>query len=381
MNLSILIVLISVLSILPNVAESQSSNKSTKLTKTIIPPYPTSPNSIVYYTSNKLGDKLIQLIVRELLKLSQSICLKFQKQSSIANKIGINFYYSKTKNYVKLSDSVNKPTKVFLKKDIAENTNELLFFIGLALGLVPEITRKYSNLFVKVANDNISSSKLKYYQVKEYESKIKANSSFDHLSKMLSSPYFGSKNKEKTYTLKSNLAKYYEKIVYQTEFFSYNDIKRLWYLYCDQCKKYDCKNNGFYKYYCTRCDCPAPFTGNKCEKIQANDKSCSNTQELSASPVKNFHTLKNIQAPCSYLIKSPNGKRVKFEILYLNLSNRDACEKGYGVEVKYRNDKGAAGLVLCNNYANISFPSASSEVYLMFSDTGNNNIRFSYSEV
>uniref|UniRef100_A0A0N5BS80 Astacin domain-containing protein n=1 Tax=Strongyloides papillosus TaxID=174720 RepID=A0A0N5BS80_STREA len=365
MKPSLLIVLTSVLSVLPNEAKSQRSSKTAKLTATKAPPYPTSPKFVNYYVSTKLGIELTRLIDSELSKLS------------------INFYYGNNNN-VKLSESINKPTTVFLKKTVAKNTNELLFFIGYALGLVPEITRKSSRVYVKVWKENILESDFeRYYKEKMYDSKTIASTSFDHSSKMLSSPYFRSRNKQKTYTFLSDLSQYYEENINRTEFFSYNDIKRLWYLYCrDKCgKKNDCKNSAYFKNGCNQCQCPKPFAGDKCQHILNNDESCGRTQIYFISSFREIHEKNNIQSFCSYVVKGENGKKVRFEILNLTLSREDACKNGFGLEVKYRNDKGAAGLFLCRNLTNISFPALSNEVYFTFSDIGKNMLEFRIQEV
>uniref|UniRef100_A0A0N5C3Q2 Astacin domain-containing protein n=1 Tax=Strongyloides papillosus TaxID=174720 RepID=A0A0N5C3Q2_STREA len=333
MNLSLLIVFITLLCILRNVVESQSSSKTTKLTTTKLPPYPTRPNFVNYYVSSKLGDELIRLIESELSKLSKKICLKFKKQSSKATKIGINFYYGRNNN-VKLSDSENKPTTVI---------------------------RNYT----------------------QYDTKTIANTSFDFYSKMLPSPYFRSNNGQKTYAFLPDLPQYYEKNINRTEFFSYNDIKRLWYLYCrDKCgKKNDCKNSAYFKNDCNHCQCPKPFAGDKCQHILKNDKSCGRTQIYFISSEREIHEKENIQSFCSYVVKGENGKKVKFEILNLKLSREDACDKGFGVEVKYRKDKGARGLFLCDNHTDISIPALSNEIYFTFSDTGKNMLEFRIQEV
>uniref|UniRef100_A0A0N5B3V0 EGF-like domain-containing protein n=1 Tax=Strongyloides papillosus TaxID=174720 RepID=A0A0N5B3V0_STREA len=323
MNLNFLIVSISVINILQNVAESKQSSNSKKPTSAKIPPYPTSPKPLMYYVSKKLGTKLIRLIKNELLFINDiAVCLKFKEKRSEVKKIGINFYLSST-NKVKLSTSKKKPTKVYMRKSLADNYNQFLFFIGLSLGLVPELTRNDRSQYVKVFSNNILSSKLKYFKVKNYESKFLANSSFDVYSVMLSSPYFGSKKGKKAYRFKSHLAQYYENSVKINAYFKFNDYRRIWYLHCsDNCKgkiNY-CMHGGYPRNDGVYCHCPAFFYGDKCEKIVYDKKICSNKHELLASSFTKKYSIKNMGSSCSFLIKSKSGKRVQFNILKLKYS-------------------------------------------------------------
>uniref|UniRef100_A0A0N5CBA8 EGF-like domain-containing protein n=1 Tax=Strongyloides papillosus TaxID=174720 RepID=A0A0N5CBA8_STREA len=381
MNLSLLIILISMLCALQNVAESKKSSEKKKSKPYKKPPYPTSPESVMYYISTHLGTQLTNDIDNFLKYLSHVMCLDFKRQKdSVKNNIGINFY-SKKYNKVGLSTDKKKPTKVYLKKGLTRR--ELLFFIGNALGLVSEITRYDSKRYVKVFENNIQESYFeKYYEVRQYDSDVIANTSFDFYSTMLPSPKFKSKNGRETYTFISDLSKYYEKTVYTTKFFSFSDVKRLWYLYCsDKCKEKDiCMNNGFLKKDYRTCICPSPFTGEKCEELYLDQENCSNKQEFIATSYKSFYTIKNIFTLCYYSIKSNNGKKVRFNIEYLNISHINDCSFGVGLRVKYREDKGAGDLYLCGNYANISFPPLSNEVNLRFYGYGNNRLDFSIKE-
>uniref|UniRef100_A0A0N5BJW7 Astacin domain-containing protein n=1 Tax=Strongyloides papillosus TaxID=174720 RepID=A0A0N5BJW7_STREA len=350
MNLSFLIVLLSVLCILPNLGESKKKKPSQYEHK--IPPYPTKPSRVMYYVGNELGPEITRKIDTLLTTLTIETCLYFERQNS--------------KKYPLV---------------IAKNNRDFLFFIGLALGLVPEITRNDSRQYVEVFSNHISKSKLKYYQEKKYESKVLGNTSFDFYSKMIPSSTFGSKNKKKTYRLKADLSEYYEKSIDLPDTFSFNDIKRLWYYYCNKCedKPNNCQHGGYCKdSSCDKCKCPLPFIGDKCEKMLFY-KECHNMQHFTAYPHINYNTILGNHRDCYYSVKSKNGKKVQFEIFNLTLSRKNDCYGGVGLEVKYREDKGAEGLLLCDNYTNIRFP-PSSEIYLNFAGDGIDKIRFSYIE-
>uniref|UniRef100_A0A0K0F0H6 Astacin domain-containing protein n=1 Tax=Strongyloides venezuelensis TaxID=75913 RepID=A0A0K0F0H6_STRVS len=424
MNLSFLITLISVLYILQNVVESKTLNhlikhrggsitikqktsnkkagkkpkpKSTIKRKTTSKktttskashkhgtsyksPYYINQTTIKYYLDEKLVKKFYNLINQQTTHIGNRTCLKIERQTNPKDKKDIDIGCC-SKNWVKLSTKKGRPTKVCLKEDVTEK--ELVFYFGYALGLVPEITRNDSNLYVKVFENNILPTDYeKYYKVQKYSSEIIANSSFDYYSMMLSSQYFKSrKNDNKTYRFETNLGEYYEKTANISEFFTYNDLKRLWYLYCDKkCESLDCKNYGYPDNKCEKCTCPSPFTGEKCDNHYLKSEDCGNTQEFIANSSKSFYTIENINLDCNYLIKSKNNKKVQFIVENLNISSEEDCHYNFGSIVKYREDRGAEGLFLCGNYTNISFPPLTSEVYLTIIGNGNNSLEFSIQE-
>uniref|UniRef100_A0A0N5BSE8 Astacin domain-containing protein n=1 Tax=Strongyloides papillosus TaxID=174720 RepID=A0A0N5BSE8_STREA len=381
MKLLLLLALISALCFLQNVVESKKSSKKKTPKPYKKPPYPTKPSSIKYYTSKELGAQLIHDIDGTLKYLSNTTCLHFKKDSKKLYKIGINFYSNKKYSKVELSTSSKKPTKVYLRKGIKKN--DLLFFIGLALGLVPEITRNDGSLNVEVIKSNIKKSNYeKYYKVKQYDYKIIANTSFDFHSVMLPSRKFKGVKGRLTYKFRGYLSKYNEKSVNDLKDFTYNDVKRLWYLHYDKCQKYNCFSGGYLETSCDKCVCPEPFAGEKCKKIRKNnEKKCGKTQTFEADLSKRNHTIEVDRSSCYYSIKSKEGKKVQFNILNFTSSIGSGCDLGFRLEVKYRNDKGATGLRLCENYTNIIFPAISSEVNLIFYNVGKNKLEFSYNEV
>uniref|UniRef100_A0A0K0F0H7 Astacin domain-containing protein n=1 Tax=Strongyloides venezuelensis TaxID=75913 RepID=A0A0K0F0H7_STRVS len=344
-------------------------------------PYYINQTTIKYYLDEKLVQKFYDLIKQQTTHIGTHICLKIERQTNLDDKKDIDIGCC-SENWVKLSTKKGTPTKVCLKEDVT--AKELVFHFGYALGLVPEITRNDSNLYVKVFKNNISpkTDYEKYYKVHKYSSKIIANSSFDYYSMMLSSQYFKSrKNYKRTYRFETNLGKYYEKSANISEFFTYNDLKRLWYLYCDKkCESLDCKNYGYPENNCKKCICPSPFTGKECEIPFPKFEECGNTTEFIANASKSFYTIENINLDCNYLIKSKNNKKVQFIVEKLYMPRESDCDYNFGSIVKYREDRGAEGLYLCGNYTKISFPPLTSEVYLTIIGTGKNSLNFSIQE-
>uniref|UniRef100_A0A0N5BAR4 EGF-like domain-containing protein n=1 Tax=Strongyloides papillosus TaxID=174720 RepID=A0A0N5BAR4_STREA len=348
------------------------------------PPYYIEDNYIRYYLDTNLKTELsdnIEYIFKRI--VSSKTCLIMTKQTSMFEKKDIDIGYCSFNN-VELSTNRGKPTKVCLRNDVT--INELFFYIGYALGLVPEITRKDSSLNVKVSKQYISKSYYdKYYKVKDYNSRIIANSSFDFYSMMLSSPYFGSKKKgKKTYKFTSHLSYYYEKSINLTKKFNFNDIKRIWYLYClseEYLESNPCRNGGFFRNDIFKCVCPSPFTGRYCEEMEEIRSSCGDVLKFNANSSKVFYTIENVDGYCYYSIKSKNGKKVQFIINKLIFTECNGGSGANGVTVKYREDKGAEGLFVPGNYANIIFPPLSSEVYLIYYGDGSNRLDFSIQEV
>uniref|UniRef100_A0A0K0EVY6 Astacin domain-containing protein n=1 Tax=Strongyloides venezuelensis TaxID=75913 RepID=A0A0K0EVY6_STRVS len=342
-------------------------------------PYYIKKNLIKYSMDDELFEKFSYLMHRQTKYISYQTCLKIERHRK-GEKVDIDIGWC-SDNWVKLSTNEGRPTKVCLNKNTTEN--EVLFYFGYALGLVPEITRSDSNLYVKVFENNILQTDYEqYYKVQQYRSEIIANSSFDYYSKMLSSQYFKSrKNNKRTYRFETNLGEYYEKTANMYESFIHNDLKRLWYLYCkNKCKSLNCKNYGYPENNCKKCICPPPFTGKECEIPFPKFKDCGNTTEFIANSSKSFYTIENVFKDCHYLIKSKNNKKVQFIVENLYIQRELYCHLKYGLIVKYREDRGAEGLYLCGNYTKISFPLLTSEAYLTIIGAGKNSLKFSIQE-
>uniref|UniRef100_A0A0N5BPV1 Metalloendopeptidase n=1 Tax=Strongyloides papillosus TaxID=174720 RepID=A0A0N5BPV1_STREA len=346
--------------------ESFSKHKKTKWHKKISP-YPIKPEFIKFYISKDIDSVRIY---NQLFYLNHTSCLGFKEQNSRIKSIGINFLFSKKYSKVVLSTNSKKPTDVYLKKSVLNNTRQLSYYVGLALGLSPEIQRYDRDKNVKILWKNIHRSFKKYYKRKKYIDKFSANTSFDFSSVMLINSYYGSKNKGRTYV--SKLYPYYEKLFSQFEFFSHNDLKRINYLYCkDECEKtHKCDHGGYHEQSCFVCKCPYRLMD---ENVQRN---------LWASRSEKKLLVKNFAGMCHFSIKSKKGKKIRITVSELKLSRVNLCAHDIELEIKYSRDKGAVGLRLCDNYKNIKIPAQSSEIFVTFGDSKpNNKLSISYQEV
>uniref|UniRef100_A0A0K0F4E1 Metalloendopeptidase n=1 Tax=Strongyloides venezuelensis TaxID=75913 RepID=A0A0K0F4E1_STRVS len=368
------------LSIIQNIIESKSSkNRKKPKPKNSFPAYIKTPNNIKAYISKELDER--GTIASQLYNFPYVSCLRFNLQNHPVKQMGINFFLSKSYNRVQLSTSSKKPTKVLLKKSTLVYTKELFYYIGLALGLMPEIKRFDRDKYVKVFSKNILSKFQSCYKKEKYNDKLIAGTGFDFSSAMLVPPFYGSKRNKKTY--KTKLYPYYERTFSVYKVFSHNDLKRINYLYCgNRCNKTnDCHRGGYYNLKCDACNCPMGITGKNCEDIEANDKKCNTKNKLVASKKKKVLLVKNDGRFCVYSITSKK-KNVKVTILDLKLSMLNKCEYGVGMEVKYAKDKGALGILLCRNYKNIKLPALSNEVIIIFGNHNTSNLfKVSYREV
>uniref|UniRef100_A0A0K0G1J3 Astacin domain-containing protein n=1 Tax=Strongyloides venezuelensis TaxID=75913 RepID=A0A0K0G1J3_STRVS len=322
-------------------------------------------NTIKFYADSESSIP-VEYVLRN---MNTSFCINFIKQSKKITDSGINFYKSSSKSDIILGDSKSKPTDIYLtESDINDAKNTLLLlYIGLALGLIPEITRYDRDDYVKVNLSNVDSKYIQYY--KKTKSKTTYPTSFDYGSVLFLSSSFGSKNKKSTYTYK--LSPHYDSVIGSNIFFTHNDNKRINFLYCSKkkCGKYKtCKNGSFPDYKCRRCICQEFFSGKKCEKLYKNDKKyCGNKQEYKSS-TKSTKNLKNtiFQRICAYKIKSINKKKkVEITIKSLTFNTTISCNGNDGLFIHYRSDKSVSPLHLCKNVSKIVLPPSSSSVYII----------------
>uniref|UniRef100_A0A0N5C4P7 Metalloendopeptidase n=2 Tax=Strongyloides papillosus TaxID=174720 RepID=A0A0N5C4P7_STREA len=343
------------------------------------PPYAKISKVIKYYHSKNLDN---QIFSRNFNIIKANTCLDFQKTNKSLNTIGINFFETRKKNIVKLSVSTKKPTEVFLKKSIYNNDRMLKFYIGLALGLFPELKRRDRDNNVRIFSENILPSYRQYFKVDFDYHGFFNNTDFDFSSMMLYDLSFGTKYRGKS-AYKSKLYPYYEKSLKLFQYFSYNDLKRLNNLHCinNSKKANECKNGGYYGRNRTVCECVYPFKGNKCEELVPNHHECSNETIINATSIRQTKTITNTNKLCYYFIKGNPGKKIKIEVLQFETSHSSQSFGFPNLEIKYRRDKGARGLCLCENTKSIVLPPLSNEIIIVFESLYSiDKLTFSYQE-
>uniref|UniRef100_A0A0N5C2Q8 Astacin domain-containing protein n=1 Tax=Strongyloides papillosus TaxID=174720 RepID=A0A0N5C2Q8_STREA len=322
--------------------------------------------------------------------INQETCLNFIKNEAlIKDSIGINFLVG-NKNEVTLSNSSNFPTNVTLQEDVYKNAKSLTFYIGLALGLIPEVRRPDRQIDVNVDMENVIEEYKKYYEIANKSNVPYLNDTdFDFKSAMFFDSNFGLlKGKQSTYTVK--LYKDYQYPSYVSKSFSHNDYKHMYYYYCDWSKiQNNCKNGGFpVPNDKNRCKCPYYLTGDKCEEFFPD---YHNPIYYNAKHVTTFSLMANSTEQCVSVnlkdellflkVTSKNGKNVSIVIEDLKFE-RTNCKIGRSyLEIFIREDKGAAGINLCKDSENITLPALSKEVFLVFKAYyENTSLSFSFKE-
>uniref|UniRef100_A0A0N5BJA1 Astacin domain-containing protein n=1 Tax=Strongyloides papillosus TaxID=174720 RepID=A0A0N5BJA1_STREA len=376
----------------------EENNKENGISKKVPPPYRSkTEKGIPYYCDTKLAnikgsgsimkvDKQLDLIFRQ---IASSTCLNFKKhETEIGSTIGINFKVSENGNTVDLSESENCPTNVSLKEEVYKNKTLLLFFVGVALNITPEIRRPDRDADVNVQDDNVDEIYKKYYE------KITDNTSisyiegtdFDFKSPMFVDRYFLNKHSKPTYNLENRLYKdyqYFSKGGLRS--FRHNDYRHIHYYYCDyKPESNDCKYGGYKPgtiVYPNKCICPDYLTGEKCtELFKDSTANCGDNTKFTASEVEKNFTVSNTNGICYFNITSDSKRPVEVSIEKLQIDNGDCENNWLYLEVLVRQDKGAAGINLCkNSNEKITLPAISDEVFIVFSGgKGNNELKVSF---
>uniref|UniRef100_A0A0N5B1Q0 Astacin domain-containing protein n=1 Tax=Strongyloides papillosus TaxID=174720 RepID=A0A0N5B1Q0_STREA len=346
------------------------------------PPYPTKPRNAMFYVEFEGNFTFIDEV---LYYLHNFICISFQRQKTRVTGIGINFLRTTTKSDVKLSKDIKKSTDVYLTENDFSDKKKVLYYIGFALGLSPEIKRYDRNSYVTVISSGIRKEYKSYY--KKTTRKTKYSTGFDYGTVMLLNPSYGSLKNKRSY--KTKLDPYYDKMIGRTKVFSRNDLKKLYYMYCNgTCKALSnkCQNGGYPNIFCYHCECTIPFFDWNCGDFRRNrSPSCKGEREFSSNSTENNFQINISNEACYYKITSPKKKNVAVTIKKVNFSNSSLCKDSrYGLFVNYRSDKGLTPLHICDNAANVKIPPSSSTVYIAFVgdryEKGNNVLQFSYKD-
>uniref|UniRef100_A0A0K0FEI7 Metalloendopeptidase n=1 Tax=Strongyloides venezuelensis TaxID=75913 RepID=A0A0K0FEI7_STRVS len=337
----------------------KSTKKSNKLKNP--PPYVRS-GTIHVYVDKKRNRRKVNTI---LYHISTRTCLNFKFVSiKIKGKSGINIYKTSKQNSLKVSYSKKKPTLLKLKDYIFQNRSKLAFYIGRALGMIPEISRLDRDKYVLIIWDNIKESHKHYYQMTKNNYTYYKDVEFDFGSIMLVDSSFGSKDETKpTYILKTN--QNFQKIHDPHYVLSHNNLKFLNGMYCrNHCSKNDCLNGGYLLRDCKSCECPFHFYGLKCGTPKYSIGDCLEQKEYIAEDFSQYFDHYNLTGKCSYHIKSNSKKNIKVLITNLQLSNSKCTSSDSYVDILYRNDKGTTGLTICKNIELFELNHLSSEIFI-----------------
>uniref|UniRef100_A0A0N5BS43 Astacin domain-containing protein n=1 Tax=Strongyloides papillosus TaxID=174720 RepID=A0A0N5BS43_STREA len=312
-------------------------------------------------------------IDRILRRMSTFTCLSFKQNRNykVENTIGINFFVSTNNtNTVSLSNNTSYPTTITLKEDTYKNGTLLRFYIGIAFDIIPEVRRYDRNIDVNVTMNNVKEEFQQFYEITNPgDIPYLINTEFDFKSPMFFGPDFGNKTNEPTYTI--SLYNMYEYFLSSNKIFRFNDYKHIFYYYCEEERKKqnDCEYGGYYhKQGAKECTCPE-YLGNKtCKDFNKKGldinytiadplRACSQESVFEANITKAIHYIN---------ITSEKDKNVSVTIKEIKFEGSDCLTRNSYMEVLVRNDKGAAGINICNNSSNeITLPSLSNEVFIV----------------
>uniref|UniRef100_A0A0N5BZD6 Metalloendopeptidase n=1 Tax=Strongyloides papillosus TaxID=174720 RepID=A0A0N5BZD6_STREA len=333
---------------------------------------------VKYYIDTNINNK--KNILEALNHLEHYTCLKFTEVKQTLKKDGINFY-KKPDLSVEYKYYKDKLSNVSITLQCLKELGCMKHMIGRAFGLHFETARYDRNHYVKILWNNIEQqSKKLYSKVKGFKSRY-FNTAFDYGSIMMPNITEGAMKGKKAYTTKGS--KLYENMVGQREEFSFSDIKKINDVFCGgQCGKKlrNCKNGGYPSPNCGICNCPSGYKGKYCEKLEASQGDCGK-RFLYAKRREQTLTLKGLKK-CVIGFYSKPRTNLALVVKKVKTTKRTPCVENKGIEIKYRHDKGATGLVLCGSYKDVVIkPTFSRAVMIYLGQNKDDMITLSYREV
>uniref|UniRef100_A0A0N5BPV8 Astacin domain-containing protein n=1 Tax=Strongyloides papillosus TaxID=174720 RepID=A0A0N5BPV8_STREA len=277
-------------------------------------------------------------------QINENTCLKFTKSPTKFDKkkekIGIFFIITGGNDHVKLSNDESKVTYIGLREETYSDIFKIRFYVGLALGLIPEIQRIDRDRELQVHDNDINDAFKLFYRKSNYYYKFLKDTDYDFASATHFPTYFGSKGLNSTYI---PLQCQYKGMLKSNKHFVYSDLRKINSIYCKCLKRNSCKHGGYHhKKDCGKCTCPAMFIGDNCEKlIETKDKGCNEGQTtLTAKDYIQEVTIENIKEDCYISIKAENSNKVVQifveDAKIFNIKGSPMNPRG---EIKYRKDK------------------------------------------
>uniref|UniRef100_A0A0K0FES5 Metalloendopeptidase n=1 Tax=Strongyloides venezuelensis TaxID=75913 RepID=A0A0K0FES5_STRVS len=329
--------------------------------------------------------------IKEALKeIENNTCIRFNEDNLLKNNNkGIIFKKSKVcSSYVGLAFSNIKQT-VNLTIECSNEKGYVLHEVGHALGLLHEHCRTDRDNFVTIDFNNIKTGLNGNFKIPTSVNYKNYSTHYDYGSIMHYNSYeFSTSYWRKVLTSKIHTE--YDRMMGQRSYMTFNDYKKINLLYCSKCNKTGekdkgkvvCLNGGYVDYKnCSRCICPFGYTGDLCSEIMKSDERC-NTTTFIANSTMFYHWIAG-PYKCFFYIQAGEGKKIELGIYMSNSPYKSICTQDISHQIKYLEDKGTTGLLLCSwRYWPIQVKSESNTVLIYFNGNENNAfIQFGFKEV
>uniref|UniRef100_A0A0N5B763 Metalloendopeptidase n=1 Tax=Strongyloides papillosus TaxID=174720 RepID=A0A0N5B763_STREA len=345
---------------------------------------------IDYHISKRLG---INAIEEALKKIQGETCVTFNKSTRhIRLKNGINFKYDKDgcSSYVGKRKE-EKPQSILLDDDCKTHLGAIIHEISHTLGLNHEQSRRDRDSYIRVYRRNIEKEQRYNVAYDPWHNSQTFGISYDLSSIMHYSIFaFSSNNLSTLVPLDQN----YNYTIGQENDYTFNDVKLINYLYCnDTCKNdttpLECENFSYRDpKNCSQCRCPHGFAGTNCTILQPqSDPDKCGTHYYNATDKVSNMTKTGIMN-CTFHIKAEHGGNITVTVENVVASPPDPskfllCFSKMGLEIKHKIDTSVTGLCLCGVIKKtFTINSEGDEVFIMWYGKENNHtFTLTYKEV
>uniref|UniRef100_A0A0N5C530 Metalloendopeptidase n=1 Tax=Strongyloides papillosus TaxID=174720 RepID=A0A0N5C530_STREA len=275
------------------------------------------------------------------LKISKETCLKFKQTKNPRKAL---FSYQPGPFYeTNLGKRREIPHRIFVakgKEEIGKTIRETL----RALGVDYEHNRYDRDKYIIIHRNSIKQRFLKYFIVKNSTSTF--NIGYDYRSVMhFSEDEYGIFGR-RVITAKNKLM---QNLMGKTQDLTFYDAKLVNKRYCRFPSQIHppCHNYGYSHPKSPICKCPSFADGIDCTGVIANNHFCTAGNHFYAGLVTSTTDLK-VGGNCTFYIHTDYGEKIRLKLLFHNNRRRHrTCKDFRSVEVRYKSDLAASGILFC----------------------------------
>ncbi|CEF59693.2 Astacin-like metalloendopeptidase [Strongyloides ratti] len=310
--------------------------------------------------------------------IENNTCIKFKEvDSEFSDKQGLIFLED-----IVCSSNVglinpNKSQPIKLSSYCYDKVELILHEIGHALGLIHEQSRSDRDEYISVDLNNVEDNEKHNFQIMNYSSYRNYSTQYDVKALMHYKPTDFAKNTKKP-VITSRLHNAYQKNMGYSTKMTFNEIKQLNLCHCNKCNWVNkdgrktktngtdrCRNGGYPNHNdCSKCICPTGYTGTFCREIEKSDDGCPDSIHKAQSNVKNLVMID--KKTCYIFLQATKGKKIKLQIISYTLTIKAFCTEENSNQIKYFQDKGNTGLLLCGIHHYIELTSQSNSVLIVY---------------